>query len=87
MPSHSNFRTAFSRVAVNILGCFTLSDPSLHVSDDILVEWRNSCRKVTVQLSKYLYVLSRYALVVRGFYESFRLNPTRLVTTLIAMGL
>ncbi|KAK6753798.1 hypothetical protein RB195_013027 [Necator americanus] len=40
------------RVAVNIwVKCIT----SLHVNDDVLVEWRNSGREVTYN-SKYLYI-------------------------------
>ncbi|KAK6748264.1 hypothetical protein RB195_001100 [Necator americanus] len=56
MSSYSNFRIAFSRVAV------------------IVLEWRNSSRGVTVQLSKYLYVLSRDTLVVQGFHDRFCLT-------------
>ncbi|KAK6762427.1 hypothetical protein RB195_023228 [Necator americanus] len=56
MSSYSNFRIAFSKMAVNIL------------------EWRNSGREVAVQLSRYLYLLSRNTLVVQGIYDRFRLN-------------
>ncbi|KAK6748596.1 hypothetical protein RB195_001301 [Necator americanus] len=73
LSSHSNFRIAFSRVAVNILG--EIVSP-LHVNDDVLVEWRDSGREVTVQLSKYLYILSRDALVVQGFHDRF-VQPSR----------
>ena len=51
-----------------------LSDPSLHVDDDLLVEWYDLGREVAVQLTENLDVLSRNTLVAQGFDNRFCLN-------------
>ena len=51
-----------------------LPNPSPHVDDDFLVEWRDLCREVAVELTKYSYILSRHTLVSQGFDNRFCLN-------------
>lgn len=53
-----------------------LSDPSLNVNPDIVVEWRNFGIEVAVQLMKYpdVFCRKRHALVVHGLHDCFSLN-------------
>ncbi|VDO88181.1 unnamed protein product [Heligmosomoides polygyrus] len=51
-----------------------IPNPSLHVDDDVVVEWSDIGRESTVQLSKDSDVLSRNALSEQGFEDRFSLD-------------